>query len=126
MLEFSKNILSKVSFDKSLFQKELQKSVYWIKKKDLMNLKSQLTPLKKGKFELIGYSETAVAFRRYFESESLICVINRDSLLKEWKIETDSNEIEFIWGHEEAKYKNNEIVIKNLAPYSGVIFKEIG
>jgi len=94
--------------------------------KDLMNLKSQLTPLKKGKFELIGYSESAVAFRRYFESESLICVINRDSLLKEWKIETDSNEIEFIWGHEEAKYKNNEIVIKNLAPYSGVIFKEIG
>jgi len=94
--------------------------------KDLMNLKSQLTPLKKGKFELIGYSETAVAFRRYFESESLICVINRDSLLKEWKIETDSNEIEFIWGHEEVKYKNNEVVIKNLAPYSGVIFKEIG
>lgn len=39
MLEFSKNILSKVSFDKSLFQKELQKSVYWIKKKDLMHLK---------------------------------------------------------------------------------------
>ena len=68
--------------------------------------------LKKGKFEFIGYSETAVAFRRYFESESLICVINRDSLLKEWKIETDSNEIEFIWGHEEVKYKNNLVAQK--------------
>ena len=107
--------------DESSWDKDLRQ---WAK--DLMNLKSQLTPLKKGKFELIGYSESAVAFRRYFESESLICVINRDSLLKEWKIETDSNEIEFIWGHEEVKYKNNEIVIKNLAPYSGVIFKEIG
>tara|TARA_B100001250_G_C19138771_1_gene502832 strand:+ start:281 stop:475 length:195 start_codon:yes stop_codon:yes gene_type:complete len=39
MLEFSKNILSKVSFDKSLFQKELQKSVCWIHKKELLHLK---------------------------------------------------------------------------------------
>ena len=30
MLELSKNILSKVSFDKSLFSKELKKSLKWI------------------------------------------------------------------------------------------------
>ena len=39
MLEFSKKILSKVSFDKSLFKKELQKSSGWMSKKELMHLK---------------------------------------------------------------------------------------
>ena len=95
----------------------------WVK--ELMNLKSELIPLIKGKFELIGYSDSAVAFRRYFESDSVICLINRDSLLKEWKIKTESNEIELIWGHEEVKHMNKEIIIKNLPPYSGAIFREI-
>ena len=39
MLEFSKKILLKVSFDKTLFQKELQKSIRWVNKKDLTLLK---------------------------------------------------------------------------------------
>ena len=39
MLEFSKKILSKVSFDKTLFRKELQKSVRWISKKEMTHLK---------------------------------------------------------------------------------------
>ena len=39
MLELSKKILSKVSFDKSLFRKELQKSVRWISKKEVIHLK---------------------------------------------------------------------------------------
>ena len=39
MLEFSKKILSKVSFDKYLFQKELQKSIQWMNKKDVIHLK---------------------------------------------------------------------------------------
>ena len=39
MLEFSKKVLSKVSFDKSLFKKELQKSTRWMNKKDLIHLK---------------------------------------------------------------------------------------
>tara|TARA_B100001029_G_C15057677_1_gene455717 strand:- start:1979 stop:2164 length:186 start_codon:yes stop_codon:yes gene_type:complete len=39
MLEFSKKILSKVSFDKSLFKKELQKSARWMNKRDLNHLK---------------------------------------------------------------------------------------
>ena len=39
MLEFSKNILSKVSFDKELFQKELQKSRRWLNKKEALTLK---------------------------------------------------------------------------------------
>ncbi|MFN0049894.1 MAG: hypothetical protein ACKVOU_12295 [Cytophagales bacterium] len=34
MLEYSKIILKKVSFDPQLFQKELQKSIHWIKKND--------------------------------------------------------------------------------------------
>ena len=39
MLEFSKKILSKVSFDKNLFRKELQKSIVWLNKKEVITLK---------------------------------------------------------------------------------------
>ena len=39
MLEFSKKILRKVSFDKNLFRKELQKSTVWLNKKDVITLK---------------------------------------------------------------------------------------
>ena len=39
MLEFSKKILEKVSFDKRLFKKELQKSVIWVNKHETAALK---------------------------------------------------------------------------------------
>ena len=39
MLEFTKKILSKVSFDQSLFKKELAKSPKWLSKKEVINLK---------------------------------------------------------------------------------------
>ena len=39
MLEFSKKILNKVSFDKKLFKKELAKSIDWLSKKEGLNLK---------------------------------------------------------------------------------------
>jgi len=39
MLEFSKKILQKVSFDKHLFRKELTKSKKWLNKKDVITLK---------------------------------------------------------------------------------------
>jgi len=39
MLEFSKKILKKVSFDPGLFKKELYKSSRWLNKKELTHLK---------------------------------------------------------------------------------------
>tara|TARA_B100000242_G_C42968496_1_gene449333 strand:+ start:380 stop:565 length:186 start_codon:yes stop_codon:yes gene_type:complete len=39
MLEFTKKILSKVSFDKDLFKKELNKSTKWMSKNELLQLK---------------------------------------------------------------------------------------
>ncbi len=39
MLEFSKKVLNKVSFDKKLFKKELQKSIRWVSQKELSHLK---------------------------------------------------------------------------------------
>ena len=39
MLEFSKRILRKVSFDKNLFKKELRKSTMWLNKKEVITLK---------------------------------------------------------------------------------------
>jgi hypothetical protein len=39
MLEFTKKILSKVSFDKNLFKKELSKSARWLSKQEVITLK---------------------------------------------------------------------------------------
>jgi hypothetical protein len=39
MLEFCKSVLQKVSFDHSLFQKELHKSIQWINQSDIENLR---------------------------------------------------------------------------------------
>ena len=39
MLEFSKKVLNKVSFDKALFRKELQKSLRWLSKTEMAHLK---------------------------------------------------------------------------------------
>ncbi len=40
MFEFSKQILQKVSFDRSLFGKELTKSIKWLKKEEALLLKA--------------------------------------------------------------------------------------
>lgn len=40
MLEFSKQILQKVSFDKLLFRKELTKAVNWLKKEETLVLQA--------------------------------------------------------------------------------------
>ena len=39
MLEFSKQILSKVSFDRNLFHKELKKSISWLRNDEIEKLK---------------------------------------------------------------------------------------
>ena len=39
MLEFSKSVLQKVSFDHSLFQRELHKSIQWVNQADVENLR---------------------------------------------------------------------------------------
>ena len=39
MLEFSKKVLNKVSFDQKLFKKELQKSARWLNQKEMIHLK---------------------------------------------------------------------------------------
>ena len=39
MLEFSKKILRKVSFDKNLFKKELRKTAMWLNREDMIKLK---------------------------------------------------------------------------------------
>jgi len=38
MLDYSKTLLNKVSFDRRLFTKELKKSISWIKKEDRLTL----------------------------------------------------------------------------------------
>ncbi|MFM1932824.1 MAG: hypothetical protein RL226_2127 [Bacteroidota bacterium] len=43
MLEFCKNILTKVSFDRFLFAKELKKSIKRLNKEELMHLRDWCT-----------------------------------------------------------------------------------
>lgn len=40
MYEFSKKVLQKVSFDKALFRKELVKAKKWLKREELIMLKT--------------------------------------------------------------------------------------
>ena len=40
MLEFCKNVLTKVSFDRLLFAKELKKSIKWLSREELIHLRS--------------------------------------------------------------------------------------
>ena len=40
MLELSKKVLEKVSFDRSLFHKELVKAISWLKKDEVPSLKA--------------------------------------------------------------------------------------
>ncbi|MBG65183.1 MAG: hypothetical protein CMP73_00815 [Flavobacteriales bacterium] len=61
MLEFSKIVLKKVSFDKKLFKKELRKSAMWLSKSDMIILKiwalstfSQYNYIIKEVFDQIG------------------------------------------------------------------------
>jgi len=39
MLEYTKTVLKKVSFDKELFNKELNKSIKWLEENDIIKLK---------------------------------------------------------------------------------------
>tara|TARA_B100000902_G_scaffold20300_1_gene24357 strand:+ start:391 stop:576 length:186 start_codon:yes stop_codon:yes gene_type:complete len=39
MLDFSKKVLSNVSFDKNLFKKELSKNISWLNKRERLLLK---------------------------------------------------------------------------------------
>jgi len=38
MLDYSKNLLNKVSFDRKLFRKELKKAISWINKEERITL----------------------------------------------------------------------------------------
>ena len=58
MLEFTKKILSKVSFDKDLFKKELKKSVNWMSKKELVLKIWSLTSFSQYKKVIIDVFDT--------------------------------------------------------------------
>ncbi len=61
MLEFSKKILRKVSFDKVLFKKELFKSIGWLNKKEVLKLKI---------WALITFSQYKITILEVFDQVS--------------------------------------------------------
>jgi len=90
----------------------------------LMNLKNSNSILKYGTFELIPSSEGVVIFRRVLQKESLICIFNRDSLVKDFKISSQAHSVEKIYGEFDIKLENKEILINKLLPNTGIIIHE--
>ncbi len=91
----------------------------------LMNLKSNNEALKRGSFELLGFQDSAVAYRRSHGKESTICIVNREEKLNNWEIPLVSNNIEKIWGSGDISISNQVLSISNLDPYRGLIISEI-
>ena len=91
----------------------------------LMNLKSNTEALKRGSFELLGFQDSAVAYRRSNGKESMLCLINREQKLKNWEIPFLSKNIEKIWGSGDISISNQVLSISNLDPYRGLIISEI-
>lgn len=62
MLEMTKYVLKKVSFDKVLFRKELVKATKWLKKEDLLVLQAWCLVTFAGKYEdlIIEVFRTAI------------------------------------------------------------------
>ena len=90
-----------------------------------MNLKSNNTALKRGSFELLGFQDSAVAYRRSNGKESMLCLINREQKLKNWEIPFLSKNIEKIWGSGEVSLSEGTLSISNVDPYKGLIVSEI-
>lgn len=51
MLEMTKLVLRKVSFDRNLFRKELEKSTRWLKKEELLLLQAWCLTTFAGKYD---------------------------------------------------------------------------
>tara|TARA_B100000029_G_scaffold261512_1_gene257801 strand:- start:1539 stop:2078 length:540 start_codon:yes stop_codon:yes gene_type:complete len=92
---------------------------------ELMNLKSNNTALKRGSFELLGFQDSAVAYRRSNGKESMLCLINREQKLTNWEIPFLSKNIEKIWGSGEVSLSEGTLSISNVDPYKGLIISEI-
>jgi len=90
-----------------------------------MNLKSNNEALKRGSFELLGFQDSAVAYRRSHGKESTICIVNREEKLNNWEIPLVSNNIEKIWGSGDISISNQVLSISNVDPYRGLIISEL-
>jgi len=51
MLEMTKTVLEKVSFDRTLFRKELEKSIKWLRKEETLLLKAWCLATFAGQFD---------------------------------------------------------------------------
>ena len=63
-------------------------------------------------------------FSIVLKKESLICIFNRDSLVKDFKISSQAHSVEKIYGEFHIKLENKEILINKLQPNTGIIIHE--
>ncbi len=89
-----------------------------------MGIKSNNEILRKGYFQLIGYQDTSVAYRRVLNNKSLICIVNGEKKLKKWEIPTKSSNAEKIWGLGNVDSSKSTVVISELDKFCCVIIKD--
>jgi len=91
---------------------------------ELMGMKSNNEILRKGYFQLIGYQDTSVAYRRVLNNKSLICIVNGEKKLKKWEIPTKSSNAEKIWGLGNVDSSKSTVVISELDTFCCVIIED--
>ena len=90
----------------------------------LMNIKANEPVLKYGNFQMVNFDDNYVIFRRKFENESLLCIVNRDKKNVEISIETLAENVEAVYGECELEINSGTLKISGLADNFGLIIKE--
>ena len=91
---------------------------------ELMNIKANEPVLKYGNFQMVNFDDNYVIFRRKFENESLLCIVNRDKKNVEISIETLAENVEAVYGECELEINSGTLKISGLADNFGLIIKE--
>jgi hypothetical protein len=73
---------------------------------------------------MVNFDDNYVIFRRKFENESFLCIVNRDKQNVEISIETSAHNVESVYGECELEISSGTLKISGLADNFGLIIKE--
>ena len=74
---------------------------------------------------MVRFDDDYVIFRRKFNNESLLCIVNRDKRKRDIEIETKAENVELIYGECSIELNSGNLILKDLADNFGFIIKEI-
>jgi hypothetical protein len=73
---------------------------------------------------MVNFDDNYVIFRRKFQNESFLCIVNRDKQNVEISIETSAQNVESVYGECELEISSGILKISGLADNFGLIIKE--